>query len=288
LRARLPGNTVHPSTLELLEDLGLYERLLALPHATFSDFPTHYADGTVSTRTPLHVSARNPRMLDVPQARLIALLVAETERYPNFELEMGALAETLLTENDVVSGVRYRAADGWHDVRATLVVGADGRFSKIRQLAGQHWVAEPEPFDVLCFQLPRSPGDPERAHGLYPGPDGLSVAVIAGELTWQVGCAFLRGGYQVLRAQGVETLRRLRAACRFLLTAWINSRVGNRLRCRRSISAARCAGIRRASSSSALRRTSCLCSARLVPISSGTPRSVGPCSWWLEGRASCR
>src|SRR5215471_5552717 len=120
------GDTVHPLTQELLDDLGLYERLLALPHATFADFPTHFPDGSVSSPTRLSVSSKHPRMLDVPQARLIELLVSEAQRYPGFQLKLGARAEELIQEQGKIRGVRYRTTEGWGEVRASLVVAADG------------------------------------------------------------------------------------------------------------------------------------------------------------------
>jgi 2-polyprenyl-6-methoxyphenol hydroxylase-like FAD-dependent oxidoreductase len=200
------GDTVHPSTLEMLDDLGLYERLLELPHATFFDFPTHYPDGSVSANTPLPVGSRHPRIMDVPQARFIDMLVAEAQRYPNFQLQLGARAEELLQEDGVIRGVRYRGADGWREVRADLVVGADGRFSKIRQLAGIQLVGKPEPFDVLWLRLPRSADDPDRAHGIYLGTDGY-VAVMARGEDWQVGYLFARGDYQRVRAAGLDALQ---------------------------------------------------------------------------------
>jgi hypothetical protein len=78
------GDTVHPSTLQMLDDLGLYDKLLELPHATFFDFPTHYPDGSISTNAPVRVRSRHARIMDVPQARLIDTLVTAAQRYPNF------------------------------------------------------------------------------------------------------------------------------------------------------------------------------------------------------------
>jgi 2-polyprenyl-6-methoxyphenol hydroxylase-like FAD-dependent oxidoreductase len=91
-------------------------------------------------------------------------------------------------------------------VRATLVVGADGRFSKIRQLAGMEMLGEPEPFDVLWLRLPRFASDPERGHGVYLGAeDFVALQIRDGE--WQVGYVFARGMYQQVRAEGLESLR---------------------------------------------------------------------------------
>src|SRR5262249_47374842 len=146
------GDTVHPSTQELLEDLGLYDRLLEISHAKFADVPTHLTDGSVSAPPTTRVSARHPLSMDVPQARFIEMLVHQAQRYPNFELRFSARAEELIEEDGVIRGVRYRTANSSHEVRATLVVGADGRFSKVRQLAGMQLHGEPEPFDVLWFR----------------------------------------------------------------------------------------------------------------------------------------
>src|ERR671939_22229 len=83
------GDTVHPSTLEMLDDIGLIDRLLELPHARFAEFPTHYPDGSISAPAPPRIRARHPHTLDVPQARFIQLLVSEAQRYPSFEVRMG-------------------------------------------------------------------------------------------------------------------------------------------------------------------------------------------------------
>ncbi len=198
---------MHPSTLDLLDGLGLYDQLCSLPHATFFDFPTHFPDGRVSEPAPTRLRGKHRLTMDVPQARFIELLVGAARRYPNFELRLGARVETLIEDEDgTVRGIRYRSADGWHTVRATLTVGADGRFSKIRQLAGLQLLGEREPLDVLWLRLPRSDADPDRGHGIYIGPDGY-VAVMARGNDWQVGYIIPSGAYQQVRAAGLEALR---------------------------------------------------------------------------------
>ena len=112
----------------------------------------------------------------------------------------------MLEDDGVVRGIRYRSADGMHEVCAKLVVGADGRFSKVRQLAGLRLVGEPEPLDLLWVRLPRSSNDPERAHGVYLGRCNFA-AVMARDADWQVGYVFQRGTYQQVRNAGLETLR---------------------------------------------------------------------------------
>ena len=113
----------------------------------------------------------------MPQAQLLELLVAEARRYPSFHLVTGARVDALVERDGVVAGVRYQAPDGWREVSAALVVGADGRFSKVRQLAGMRLAGSPEPLDVLWLWLPHGANDPDRAHGIYLGPDGLLMVL---------------------------------------------------------------------------------------------------------------
>ncbi len=199
------GDIVHPSTLELLDELGLLDKLRELPHASFFDFPTHFPDGTVSGRAFTHLRA-HPNTMSVRQARFLELLVNEARRYPTFQVIMGARVEQLVEDDGVVRGVRYRATDGWHDIRAQLVVGADGRFSRVRQLAGIPLIVDAEPLDVLWLKLPYAPNDPPRSHGIYLGNDGI-LAIMDTGLEYQVGFVFPKGGYQRLHTAGLEALR---------------------------------------------------------------------------------
>lgn len=199
------GDTVHPSTLELLGELGLLERLRALPHAKIADFPIHFPDGSVSPPRRSRLRT-HPMTMTVRQARFLDLLVDEAQRFPTFQLIMGARVEQLVEEDGVVRGVRIRRDDGWHEITARLVVGADGRFSRVRQLAGIPLVTGSEPLDVLWLKLPYGPDDPPRAHGIYIGSNGVLVIMDSG-LEYQVGYVFPKGAYQRLRAVGLEALR---------------------------------------------------------------------------------
>jgi 2-polyprenyl-6-methoxyphenol hydroxylase-like FAD-dependent oxidoreductase len=204
------GDTVHPSTLELLDELGLLERVRQIPHATIADFPTHFPDGSVSEGRPGRVRRKHVTMT-VRQARFLDLLAAETQSYPNFQLIMGARVEQLVEHDGVVCGVRYRADGGWHEIRSKLVVGADGRFSRVRQLAAIPLLSRSEPLDVLWLKLPYGPSDPPRSHGIYLGSDGILVIMDSG-LEYQVGYVFPKGGYKRLRSAGLESLHQTIAA----------------------------------------------------------------------------
>ena len=217
------GDGVHPSTLELIDDLGLLERLRRIPHARVADFPIHMPDGQIVATVRQPLPTRFPEMLQVPQAELLDLLADMARAYPTFSLATSARAEELLADaSGRVCGVRYRARDGWHEVRAALVVGADGRFSKIRQLAGIELKEFSQAIDVLWLRLPKAESDPPRAAGLYPGPRELLVVTDHSDV-WQIGLAFPKGTYQALRNAGIDALRQRIAR----LAPWLAERTAS-------------------------------------------------------------
>jgi 2-polyprenyl-6-methoxyphenol hydroxylase-like FAD-dependent oxidoreductase len=132
---------------------------------------------------------------------------------------MGARVDGLIEQDGTVCGVRYFARNGNHTVHAALTVGADGRFSKVRQLAGMPLRPGSEPMDVLWLRLPHAATDPQRAHGLYPGGDGLLVVMDRGD-AWQIGYVFAKGAYQRLRQAGLDAVRRSIAD----LAPWLGNR----------------------------------------------------------------
>ncbi len=143
----------------------------------------------------------------MPQVRFLDFITAEARRYPSFRLLLGASVQRLVEEGGVVRGVRYRADDGWHELRALLTVGADGRFSKVRHLAGLRTFPSGEPpMDVLWFRLPRRPGDPEDSATGALG-QGRGLALLTRPNDWQIAFIFPKGGYQRLRDAGLDALR---------------------------------------------------------------------------------
>jgi len=149
----------------------------------------------------------------VPQTNFLEFIVAEAKKFPSFRLIMNGNVQSLIEENGAVRGVRYLGLDGSHEVRATLTVGADGRFSRIRHLMGIQPVATSPPMDVLWFRLPRMPDDPREPVGVFGGFGRGHILVVLDRFDyWQVGYVFPKGGYQHLRAAGLEELRRSIAA----------------------------------------------------------------------------
>jgi 2-polyprenyl-6-methoxyphenol hydroxylase-like FAD-dependent oxidoreductase len=227
------GDTLHPAILEILDEIGLAEPLLRRPHTRWHRVTLRTADGPFTPVDFRRLRTRFPFILVMPQEDFLQFLADEARKYPSFRLVMGANVERLVEEDGVVRGVRYRAADGWHEVRAALTVGADGRFSRVRHLAGFRPVVTSPPIQVLWFRLPRLPDDtaafandpptggpmmaslrisghPQASVGgfAWRGPRGAMLAF--DRLShWQVGYLFPdTEQYQEIHAAGLAAFRR--------------------------------------------------------------------------------
>lgn len=202
------GDTVHPSTLEVLDQLGLADRLLEIPHGKIHDMEVFTPNGGKVTLASLRgLKTRFPFVAVMPQAQFLDFLAKEAQKYPSLKLEFGANVQRLVREDGVTRGVRYRDnSNHWHEVRATLTVAADGRFSKVRSLAGIEPTKTAPPMDVLWFRVPRKEGDPGQEGAIYIGGGRFCVVFPrADEL--QIGYVILKGGFGQVKAQGIEALR---------------------------------------------------------------------------------
>lgn len=201
------GDTLHASAMETLDEIGLADHLLELRHAKVRHFTVPTKDGPFAFDLFAGLRTKFPYIVVMAQSRFLEFITGEAKRYPNFRLVMGARVEELLEEDGMVKGVRYRGPDGWHEVHATLTVGADGRFSKMRKLAGFEPIKTSSPIDVLWFRISRCEGDPKEALAARVG-SGLFMVFIDRFDYWQVGCTIVKGGYKEARAAGLERLRR--------------------------------------------------------------------------------
>jgi 2-polyprenyl-6-methoxyphenol hydroxylase-like FAD-dependent oxidoreductase len=203
------GDTIHPSTLELLDQLGLADKLHEIPHSKVTGPTLQFANGPFRPFDLSRLKTRFPYILMIPQVHFLEFITREATKYPQFKLVMHAQVQHLVEENGAVAGVRYLAPDGEHELRALLTVGADGRFSTVRRLAGFEPIKTAPPMDVLWFRLPKIPGEPEAVGGAF-GSIGRGRIFIVLERNdyWQAGLVFPKGHYQELRAQGVEAVRK--------------------------------------------------------------------------------
>ena len=200
------GDTLHPAVMEIMDQLGLANRLLELGHTEARIFTLQTVSGPFTPVDFSRLDTKYPYITIMPQTGFLEFVTSEAERYPNFRLVMGARARELVEEDGVIWGVRYEAEDGRHEVRAVLTVGADGRGSRVRRLAGFEPVKTSPPMDVLWFKLPREEGDPEGMVGRF-GRGHIAVMVDRHDF-WQVGYVIPKGAFPELRHEGMETLRR--------------------------------------------------------------------------------
>ncbi|MEV4289928.1 FAD-dependent oxidoreductase [Nonomuraea bangladeshensis] len=200
------GDTIHPSTLQVLDELGLVDELLKLPHQEVRDV------GLVTDAGEVRMASlrRLPRPYDyiafVPQWDFLTILTSAARRYPGFRLLMGAEAYDLIRERGAVRGVRYRDASGEHELRADLTVAADGRRSALRERAGLVPRELGAPMDVLWFRLPWRDGDP--ADTFLRVSRGHMMVGINRVSYWQLAYLIPKGGHDRLVGQGIEALRR--------------------------------------------------------------------------------
>ncbi|HEX8128519.1 MAG TPA: FAD-dependent oxidoreductase [Pyrinomonadaceae bacterium] len=199
------GDTIHPSVLEILDELGLAERLHELRHSKIRTATFMTPAGAFTALDFGRLKTRFPYIMMLPQSRFLEFLTAEAKLYPNFQLRMGARVEELIEEDGMVRGVRYETDAGVHEVLATLTVGADGRSSRVRHLAGMEPVKTSPPMDVLWFRLPRKPEDPEGAVGRFSGGHGVAMLDRLDE--WQVAYIILKGSFKAIRAAGLDAFR---------------------------------------------------------------------------------
>jgi 2-polyprenyl-6-methoxyphenol hydroxylase-like FAD-dependent oxidoreductase len=207
--------------MEVMDQLGLAERLLKLRHSKASTFTLQTASGPFTPADLSRLKTKFPYITIMPQTNFLEFIVGEAKKYPSFRLVMGARVRELVEEDGVVRGVRYEDEDGRHEVRAALTVGADGRGSRVRRLAGIEPIKTSPPMDVLWFKLPREPGDPEGLVGRF-GRGHIAVMLDRDD-HWQAGYVIPKGSFPELRHEGIGELRRQFAE----LVPEFSSRVGH-------------------------------------------------------------
>jgi 2-polyprenyl-6-methoxyphenol hydroxylase-like FAD-dependent oxidoreductase len=199
------GDTIHPSTLELMHELGLLDDFLKLPHQKIDHMTAQVGDERVRMIDLTHVPTRCKYLALMPQWDFLDFLAARGKRYKSFDLRMCAEATALIEEGGRVVGVRAQTPEGELTIHADLVVGADGRHSAIREEAGL--VAEDfgAPMDVLWFRLPRGEADETETFGHIEA--GVMMIMLNRGDYWQ--CAFVipKGGIDRVKAEGLEAFR---------------------------------------------------------------------------------
>ncbi|TQS27044.1 FAD-dependent oxidoreductase [Microbispora sp. KK1-11] len=201
------GDTIHPSTLQVLDEIGLAEAFHRLPHRKAYTMSMRTDDGQVPIADLRRLPGKYQYIAFVPQWDFLDLLTREAGAYPNFHLLMNATVVDLVRRDGAIRGVRYRDEGGEeHEIRAVLTVAADGRHSDVRRAAGLAPRRFGAPMDVVWFRLPRAEGDPEQP--FLRASAGRLMVAINRETYWQLAYLIPKGGFAALEAKGVEALRR--------------------------------------------------------------------------------
>jgi 2-polyprenyl-6-methoxyphenol hydroxylase-like FAD-dependent oxidoreductase len=201
------GDTIHASTQQLLDELGLGEGLHQLPLRPTTRVRAVTDDGTFQLADFRRLPGRHREIAMLPQWDFLEFLTDAASGSPHFRLERRAEVVEVLREGRAVTGVRYRDAGGsLHEVRADLVVAADGRESRVRQAAGLRVREFGVPIDVLWFRLPRRDSDvPAESFGRLAS--GRFLAVIDRGEYWQMAFVVPKGGAAAVRARGLDAFR---------------------------------------------------------------------------------
>ncbi|HEX9323044.1 MAG TPA: FAD-dependent oxidoreductase, partial [Xanthobacteraceae bacterium] len=200
------GDTIHPSTLELMHELGLLDAFLELPHQKITELKAWFGGTELTLADFTHLPTHCRFIALMPQWDFLDFLAREAARYPAFRLRMQAEVTGLIEEAGRIVGVRGHTSEGALEIRADLVVGADGRHSTVRQAAGLAVEQLGAPLDVLWFRLPRFSGDPDET-AIRFGSGQLLVLLNRGEY-WQCGYGIAKGSLEEIRAKGLPELRR--------------------------------------------------------------------------------
>jgi len=195
------GDTVHASTLGLLDELGLGERFAALPHRVEDRIEIVFDDGAVAPRFG-RLPGRHQHIALVPQWDFLDMLVAAARESPHFRIVMSAEVDGLVREHGRVVGVRYtdRTTGTVHELRAQRVVGCDGRHSRVREALGLVPRPLAAPFDCLYVRVPMRESDPDGTMVRFSGRGG--IVMINRNTYWQVAVLIGKGEADALGVVG--------------------------------------------------------------------------------------
>jgi 2-polyprenyl-6-methoxyphenol hydroxylase-like FAD-dependent oxidoreductase len=199
------GDTIHPSTLEVMRELGLLDELLKLPHQEVRELNARFGDRTITLADFSRLPTRCRFIAMMPQWDFLNFLADRAAGYPSFRLLMEAEATGLIEESGRVVGVRATTPGGPIDARADLVVAADGRNSILREKAGLHVKDFGAPMDVLWFRLSRKPHDPSQTMGRFDA-GRIFISINRGNY-WQCGFVIPKGQVEEVRQRGLAAFR---------------------------------------------------------------------------------
>ncbi len=199
------GDTIHPSTLEIMHELGLLEEFLICPHQKVYTLTGYVEDEPLTIANLSKLPVRCPYIALMPQWDFLNFLATHAKHYPSFRLMMQAEASGIIEENGRIAGVIVQTPEGITTINADLVVAADGRHSVLRNVAKLAVKDMGAPMDVCWFSIPRHASDPSGLTGKFAA--GRIVVLIDRCDYWQCGYVIAKGGRAQLEANGLEVFR---------------------------------------------------------------------------------
>lgn len=204
------GDTIHPSTLENLHELGILDEFLKRPHQELRTITGRVSGESLTLGDFSHLPTRCKFIALIPQWDFLDFIATEAKKYPGFHLRMRAEATSLVESGGRVTGLVATTPDGPLQIDADLVVGADGRHSRVRELAGLTVDDFGAPIDVLWMRISRQPSDPSGLVGNLEA--GLVLAMIDRGDYWQCAYVIPKGAIDAVKARGLPAFREKIAA----------------------------------------------------------------------------
>jgi 2-polyprenyl-6-methoxyphenol hydroxylase-like FAD-dependent oxidoreductase len=199
------GDTIHPSTLEAMNELGFFDELLTLPHQKAESLSGKIGTESLPLADFTGLPTRAKFIAFMPQWHFLDFLARKAAAYPTFRLAMRAEVQTLIKEDGAVAGIVAQTPDGRLEVRADLTIGADGRHSTVRQAAGLVPQEIGAPMDVLWFRMSRKADDPQEAFG-QAGAGRILILINRGDY-WQCGYIIAKGAFAAMQTGEIATLQ---------------------------------------------------------------------------------
>jgi 2-polyprenyl-6-methoxyphenol hydroxylase-like FAD-dependent oxidoreductase len=199
------GDTIHPSTLEVMHELGILEEFLKRPHQEISEIAGQVGDETIPLADFSHLPTKCKFIAFMPQWDFLNFMVEQAKRYQTFTLKMEAEVIDLIEAGNSIVGVRCKTPAGELEVRADLVIGADGRHSIVRERAGLKVEVLGAPIDVLWFRLSRLPSDPGQVLGRFAA--GKIMVMLNRETYWQCGFVIPKLAFDEIKRRGLDAFR---------------------------------------------------------------------------------
>ena len=199
------GDTIHPSTFQLMYELGILDDFLRRPHQQLTEIGAVVENTTVIVADFSHLPTHCKFVGLMPQWDFLNFIAEKARAYPEFHLRMESEVTGLIQENGRVTGVRAQTKQGTLEIRADLVVGADGRRSTVRQQAGFEVIDMGAPIDVLWMRIPRDKNDPEQTLGRFH--TGTILVMLNRGDYWQCAYVIAKGAFEQMKQQGLPAFR---------------------------------------------------------------------------------